>query len=233
MALRSLFALAAVSLVSGIIIWSIQPKSTSSIQDSPVESNTEHSIGEDSGIALRENAQISPPDDLSREIAAEQFDLSKEIVQSVYDIDIDSRTAAIGAVEKEALQLQLDFPDALVRWQPVWINAFKITNGAYLDENTVEREFRISPFPDRSYLATRTIFRPRESIASASWQGELDGGKSGKIEMSILASEDGPVLFIKLRTPDGQFNIRPTDIYGAYIVSEANEAFWRTQGPVQ
>ena len=233
MVLRSLFALAAVALVTGIIIWSIPPESTSSIQDSPVDSITEHSIGEDSGITLSENEQDSQPDDLSREVVAEQFDLSKEIVQSVYDIDIDSRTAAIGAVEKEASQVRLTHPDAWVRWQPVWINAFEITNGGYLDEDAVEREFLISPFPDRSYLATRTIFRPRESIGSSSWQGELDGGKSGKIEMSILASEEGPVLYIKLRTPDGQFVIRPTDVYGAYIATETNAAFWRTQGPVQ
>lgn len=152
-----------------------------------------------------------------------------ELVHSVYEADRDFRDEAIAAVEREMTQRLETYPDGWIRWQPLWVDPYDITNGDYLNEDAVAREFIVSPFPDRSYRATLTDYRPRPATASATWKGELNDGEAGTIKITVLSTQKGPELRIRLRTPDGHFNIMPTEAYGAYVASEANEVYWRDQ----
>lgn len=153
----------------------------------------------------------------------------RTITRSIYYSDRDFRDMAIDAVEREMEERRTQYPDGWLRWQAVQIDQNEITNGDYLDDQNIAKSFFISPFPDLTYKATLTEYRPRKATASATWIGVLDGGNSGTVKITIIANENGADLVIRLRTASGQFNISPTDVYGAYVSAETNAAFWSTQ----
>lgn len=153
----------------------------------------------------------------------------REVVRSVYDVDRSSRDSAIAAAEATMALRQAEHPDGWIRWQPIMIDAHELTNDAYLDEGAVQREFQISPFPDRSYKASMTDYRARRATASATWQGVLDDGESGTLKITIIGTPAGSQLIFHFRTIHGHFNIYPTEVYGAYVASEPNEVYWRDQ----
>lgn len=162
--------------------------------------------------------------------SASEPDGTPEVIGSLYEADRDLRDAGLAAAEAEMTKRLSVHPDGWLRWQAVWIDSLSVTNGNYLDEELVAKEFIVSPFPGETYKATRTVFRPREATASATWEGVLDDGKSGVIEMTLMAMEHGKtVVRIRIRTPTAHYTILPTDVYGAYVSAEANGAFWRSQ----
>ncbi len=154
-------------------------------------------------------------------------EVPREVVRSVYDVDRTSRDRAIAAAEATMALRQAEHPDGWIRWQPIMIDAHELTNDAYLDGHAVQKEFQISPFPDRSYKASMTDYRARRATASATWSGVLDDGESGTLKITIIGTPAGSQLIFHFRTIHGHFNIYPTDVYGAYVASEPNEVYWR------
>lgn len=228
--LAVLSVVAVALIVTYVAVRDSSPNATHPTKISLPEPMLEHGNNSHAATVPSDRHDEEPVDE--SEISEERVS-QFELARSVYEADRDFREEAIAAVEKEMTQRLNTYPDGWIRWQPLWVDPYDITNGDYLNENAVAREFTVSPFPDRTYRATRTEYRPRARSASASWFGVLDDGESGSIEINIQATHKGPELRIRLRTPDGHFNIMPTETYGAYVAGEPNQVFWSQQVVVQ
>lgn len=164
----------------------------------------------------------SPASALNPEAVSNSIDSPKEVLMSIYDSDRTLREES----QVEAARFMSEFDPigiSVLRWEPVLVNATSLINGSPMQEDSVVEQFKISPFPHVSFVATKGEYRIWEANNQASWIGSLDRGASGTIEIAIqLDEKNRPLFLFNIHTETHDFAIVPTELYGTYIAMDAN-----------
>lgn len=114
-------------------------------------------------------------------------------------------------------------PNSYVRWRPLRLVPEAILVGDYRQKDAVRSRIKVSPFPDTSFLATKTSYTVDESTESAIWIGNLEGTLAGRIEITILAGFSPPQFIIRIFNSPQTIGISPTDdTANGYVAVERN-----------
>jgi len=143
----------------------------------------------------------------------------REIVNSIYDYDLDYRINAQAAAERKVAPFS---PDSVLRWRPVRIKPASILTGNYLEEESMPKSFQVTPFPDITVTVIEIKYTIMDHIEQASWEGAIVGSDHGRVEISIVGGVDNPAFVIKIINETQIISISPTEMPGAYVAIEGN-----------
>jgi len=152
-----------------------------------------------------------------------------EIVESAFSRGQDYRSQAYIAAEEALKDVE---PEAMLRWEPVYIDPGKIVAGKFVgedaesDSRTPREEIVISPFPDVSFEVSMRDF---DDVGwGASWIGDIAGPSGGTVTFHLSPDEHGrTVLQGYIVTDTRNYNLTPTSTFGHYVAVEMNPSFSR------
>ena len=152
-----------------------------------------------------------------------------EIIESIYTQDLDYIHQA-HSVAEEALRHTA--PEAILRWEPVYIDPRKIVAGSFTGEDSsadsrIPREtIQISPFQDVSFHVSMRKFE--DAGWGAAWVGDIKNGDGGTVTIYFAPDEENRMTILAyIETDRGNINLAPTSSYGHYVAVEMNPTHYQ------
>lgn len=183
----------------------------------------------DETLPIKDAITESLPVQSSHNVPTDQAGQITELVESAFDRGQDYRMQAYIAAEEALKDVP---PEAMLRWEPVYIDPGKIVVGKFVgedaesDSRTPQEEIVISPFPDVSFEVSMREF---DDVGwGASWIGDIAGPDGGTVTFHLSPDEQGrTVLQAYIVTDTRNYNLVPTNNFGHYVAVEMNPNFSR------